>query len=373
MSESMKVLAAVLPACGQRLSLEEVEVAAPRAGEVRVQMKAAGICHSDLHVMTGDLPMPCPIILGHEGAGVVESVGPGVTSVGVGDAVIPIWRASCGRCGFCLSGKPALCDMGTAMRFTGLMPDGGTRFRRANGEAIRHYAGVSTFSSLSTMPEAAVVKIPAGFPLWKAALIGCGVITGVGAVLEAARARAGEAVAVFGCGGIGLNAIQGARMAAAGRIIGVDTNPAKEVKARELGATDFVDASSVDPVAAIKELTGGAGAEVAIEAVGDPKAMEQAFDCLKKGGTCVVAGITGASARAQINTNQLVYAEKTLKGTLYGSMKPRVDLVRLIALHEQGAFKLEELLTRTYRLEEINEGYADLAAGKLARGLIVWD
>lgn len=373
MNASKTALAAVLYESGQPLVLEEVTVAAPQAGEVRVQMKAAGICHSDLHVMTGDLPMPCPIILGHEGAGIVESIGPGVTTVAVGDSVIPIWRASCGRCEFCMNGKPALCDMGTAMRFTGLMPDGETRFRNGRGEAIRHYAGVSTFSSLSTMPEAAVVKIPAAFPLWKAALIGCGVITGIGAVVNASGAKVGDAVAVFGCGGIGLNAIQGARMMAARQIIAVDTCAAKAEKALELGATDFVDASAGDPVAAVRTLAGGHGVEIAIEAIGSTRAMEQAFDSIKKGGTCVVAGITGGSSRAQINANQLVYAEKTLKGTLYGSMKPRVDLLRLIDLHERGAFKLQELLTRTYRLEEINEAYHDLQAGKLARGLIVWD
>ncbi len=372
MSDTLTALAAVLTECGQPLVLEEVAVAPPQAGEVRVRMKAAGICHSDLHVMNGTLPLPCPIIPGHEGAGVVESVGPGVTTVSPGDSVIPIWRASCGRCEFCLNGKPALCDMGTTMRFTGLMPDGRTRFQRASGEPVRHYAGVSTFSSVSTMPEAAVVKIAPDFPLWKAALIGCGVITGLGAVLEAAPVRAGQSVAVFGCGGIGLNAIQGARLAAAGRVIAVDRHPGKETKARELGATDFVDASVADPVAAIQALTNG-GVDVTVEAIGHPEAMEQAFDALKKGGTCVVAGITGRDARARINVNQLVYAEKTFKGTLYGSMKPRVDLPRLIALHEQGAFKLEELLTRTYRLEEINEAYEDLQAGRLARGLILWD
>jgi S-(hydroxymethyl)glutathione dehydrogenase/alcohol dehydrogenase len=259
------------------------------------------------------------------------------------------------------------------MRFTGLMPDGQTRFRNGRGEAIRHYAGVSTFSSLSTMPEAAVVKIPAAFPLWKAALIGCGVITGIGAVVEASGVKPGDAVAVFGCGGIGLNAIQGARMVSARQIIAVDTCAAKAEKALEMGATAFVDASAGDPVAAVRELAGGAGVEVAIEAIGNARAMEQAFDSVKKGGTCVVAGITGATARAHINVNQLVYAEKTFKGTLYGSMKPRVDLLRLIDLHERGAFKLQELLTRTYRLEEINEAYQDLQAGQLARGLIVWE
>ena len=338
-----------------------------------MEMRAAGICHSDLHVMKGHLPMNLPLIPGHEGAGIVESVGEGVTSVAVGDAVIPIWRASCGRCEYCLRGRPALCDMGTALRFTGLMADGQTRFRKESGEPIRHYAGVSTFSSMATMPEAAVVKIPAGFPLWKAALIGCGVITGVGAVTEATRVQPGETVAVFGCGGIGLNAIQGARMVSAARIIGVDHWAAKEAKARELGATEFIDASTCDVVKAIKELTGGHGVDHAIEAIGDPVAMEQAFDALKKGGTCVVAGITAASARAQINVNQLVYAEKTFKGTLYGSLRPRVDLLRLIDLAETGRLELDALLTKTYRLDEINEAYEDLEAGRLARGLVVWE
>jgi NDMA-dependent alcohol dehydrogenase len=373
MSDFLTAPAAVLRACGQPLVVEEVRVAPPRAGEVRVRMKAAGVCHSDLHVMNGTLPLPCPVIPGHEGAGIVESVGTGVTSVKPGDAVIPIWRASCGRCEFCLNGRPALCDMGTAMRFTGLMPDGETRFHRVSGEPVRHYAGVSTFASVSTMPEAAVVKIPEGFPLWKAALIGCGVITGIGAVLEAGALRAGQSVAVFGCGGIGLNALQGARLGAASRVIAVDIHDSREAKARALGATEFVTARACDPVAAVLELTGGAGVDLAVEALGDPEVMEQAFDSVKKGGTCVVAGITGKSARARINVNQLVYGEKTFKGTLYGSMKPRVDLLRLIGLHEAGAFELEPLLTRTYRLEEINEAYEDLQAGKLARGLIVWE
>jgi len=366
-------LAAVLYEAGKPLVIEEVQVFPPQVGEVTVRMKAAGVCHSDLHVMKGDLPMPVPIILGHEGAGVITEVGPGVTSVLPGDHVIPIWRASCGRCDYCLNGRPALCEMGTAMRFTGLMPDGRTRFRNSCGDSIRHYAGVSTFSSLSTMPEAAVVRIDPEFPLWKAALIGCGVITGVGAVVYAANVRPGSSVAVFGCGGIGLNIIQGARMVSAAKIIAVDAAPAKVAHARRMGATHFVDASAGDPVQAVKDLTGGRGVDYAFEAIGLPRPIEQAYDSVRKGGTCVVSGICRADARAAINVNQLVYAEKTLKGTLYGSARPRIDLLNLISLHRSGSLMLDELLTRTWPLEQINEAYAALERGEVARSLIVWD
>ncbi len=366
-------LAAVLYESNRPMVLEEVTVLPPQAGEVTVRMKAAGVCHSDLHVIKGDLPMPCPIILGHEGAGIVEEVGPGVTTVQPGDHVIPIWRASCGRCDYCLNGRPALCDMGTAMRFTGTMPDGQTRFRNLRGDSIRHYAGVSTFSSLSTMPEAAVVKIDPEFPLWKAALIGCGVITGVGAVTHAAKVTPGSTVVVFGCGGIGLNIIQGAKLVSASRIIAVDNFAGKETWARQMGATDFIDSSTCDPVQAVKDLTGGRGVDYAFEAVGLPKPIEQAYDSLRKGGTCVVSGISRADARAAINVNQLVYAEKTLKGTLYGSTRPRIDLINLIEMHRSGHLLLDELLTRTWRLDQINEAYESLEKGEVARSLILWD
>jgi S-(hydroxymethyl)glutathione dehydrogenase/alcohol dehydrogenase len=366
-------LAAVLYEFGEPLVIEEVEVLPPGKGEVLVRMKAAGVCHSDLHVMRGDLPMPLPLIPGHEGSGVVEAVGEGVDSVKPGDPVWPIWRSSCGRCGYCQRGRPALCDLGTAMRFTGLMPDGLTRFRNARGESIRHYAGVSTFSSFSTMPEAAVVKIEGGVSFSHAALISCGVITGVGAVTQAAQVQPGTTVAVWGCGGVGLNIVQGARMVGAGRIIAVDVVPEKERFARALGATDFVDASSTDPVAAVRAMTGGLGADYTFEAIGLPKPIEEAFDSLKKGGVCVVAGICRGDARASINANQLLYAEKTLKGSLYGSMRPRVDLQRLADLHRGGLLELDALLTRTWRLEEINEAYAALERGEVARSLIVWE
>ncbi|MEQ1841254.1 MAG: zinc-binding dehydrogenase, partial [Verrucomicrobiales bacterium] len=299
----MESLAAVLHQSGEPLRIERVEVLPPGPAEVQVRIEAAGVCHSDLHVMKGDLPMKTPIILGHEGAGVVVCVGAGVTSVEPGDHVIPIWRMSCGRCEDCLGGRPALCDVGTRMRFTGLMPDGQTRFRDSAGEPILHYAGVSTFSQFSTMPEGAVVKIPKDVSFAHAALIGCGVITGFGAVVHAAAVIPGSTVAVFGCGGIGLNIVQSARLAGALRIIAVDPVAAKLEYARSFGATDCVLSTDGDPVAAIRELTGGLGVDYAFEAVGLPEPVEQAYDATRKGGTCVVVGIAPQSARARININ----------------------------------------------------------------------
>jgi len=369
----MQAQAAVLYEAKSPLSIETVDVLDPGPGEVRVRMHASGVCHSDLHVMTGDLPMVTPIILGHEGAGVIESVGDGVKSVEPGDHVIPIWRMSCGTCEYCLGGRPALCDIGTAMRFTGLMPDGGTRFRNHKGDAIRHYAGVSTFSQMSTMPEGAVVKIPTDFALENAALIGCGVITGVGAVWNTAKVKPGSSVAVFGCGGIGLNIVQGAKMASATKIIAVDTVSSKLNFAGKLGATDFIDLSEpgTDAVSAIKDLTGGMGVDYAFEAIGRAAPIEQAYDSTRKGGTCVVAGIAPPEERAMINVNQLVYGEKTLAGSLYGSARPRIDLLTLIDLYRCGKLMLDELLTRTYPLSKINEAYAALANGEVARSLIL--
>ena len=367
----MKALAAVLHELGKPMSVEEVEVLPPGPGEVQVRISAAGVCHSDLHVIKGDLPMPTPIIPGHEGSGVIEAIGAGVTGLEEGDHVLPMWRMSCGRCEYCLGGRPALCDVGTKMRFTGLMPDGKTRFRSSSGQPILHYAGVSTFSQLATIPEAAVVKIPEEYSLTDGALISCGVITGFGAVVNTAQVRPGGTVAVFGCGGIGLNAVQAAKIAGAIEIIAVDVTASKLDYARELGATQVVDSSENDPVQAVLDLTGGAGVDYAFEAVGLPEPIEQAYDSTKKGGVCVVIGIAPKEARARINVNALVYAEKTLKGTIYGSMRPRVDLLKLMDLHRSGQIKLEPLLTRTYPLEQINEAYEALENGEVARSLIL--
>jgi NDMA-dependent alcohol dehydrogenase len=364
--------AAVLYEARQPLRIEEVEVLPPGPGEVTVRMKAAGVCHSDWHVMCGDLAMPMPIIPGHEGAGIVEAVGEGVQTIAVGDHVILMWRGPCGRCEYCANGRPALCDMGTAMRFNGTMPDGTMRFRNRAGDFIRHYAGVSAFSSLSTMPEASVVKIEPDFSVEKAALIGCGVITGVGAVTSAAQVRYGSTVAVIGCGGIGLNIVQGAKQAGARQIIAVDTHQLKLDHAVTFGATDVVLARDRDVVQAIKDLTGGKGAEFTFEAIGTGETIAQAFDATKKGGKCVVVGISRADVRAPINVNQLVYAEKSLIGSLYGTTRPRQDLPMLMDMHRAGKLMLDELITRTYPLEQINEAYEALIRGEVARSLIVF-
>lgn len=367
----MQTLAAVLRQAREPLQIEAVEVLPPGPGEVLVRIMAAGVCHSDLHVMNGDLAMKTPIILGHEGAGIVEEVGSGVSSVRPGDHVIPIWRMSCGRCEYCLGGRPALCDVGTAMRFTGRMPDGETRFRDASGASILHYAGVSTFSQRSTMPEAAVVKIPESVSFEHAALIGCGVITGYGAVMHATRVTPGSRVAVVGCGGIGLNIVQTARLAGATTIIAIDRVPAKLEYARAMGATHCIDAGENEPVAAVQDLTGGLGVDYAFEAIGRAEPIEQAYDMTRKGGVCVVVGIAPPEARARINVNALVYAEKTLKGSIYGSTRPRLDLLTLIELHQQGKIDLDSLLSRTYPLSEINEAYAALERGEVARSLVL--
>ncbi|MDF1810709.1 MAG: Zn-dependent alcohol dehydrogenase [Verrucomicrobiales bacterium] len=367
----MKTLSAILYAPGERLKIEEVEILPPQSGEVQVRMHASGVCHSDLHVMKGDSPMKMPIILGHEGAGVIESVGEGVTSVQPGDHVVPIWRMSCGLCEYCLSGRPALCDVGTKMRFTGLMPDGKTRFYTEKGDPIHHYAGVSTFSQLSTMPEGAVVKIDPDFSLQQAALISCGVITGFGAVFASAKVPPASSVAVFGAGGIGLNIIQSARLAGATQIIAVDTFASKQPYAEKLGATDFINAAETDAVEEIMKRTDGKGVDFAFEAIGIAKTVEQAYDAVKKGGTCVVVGIAGPEARSKININALVYAEKTLKGSIYGSTRPRIDLPKLMELSRSGKLELEPLLTKTYPLTEINEAYEALEKGEVARSLII--
>jgi NDMA-dependent alcohol dehydrogenase len=366
----MRAKAAILYEAGTPLRFEEVDVAPPQAGEVLVRLYAGGVCHSDLHVMKGDLLMPMPIILGHEGSGVVEDVGAGVESVQPGDHVIPIWRVSCGTCEYCAGGRPALCDVGTEMRVTGLMADGTTRFSVA-GESVRHFAGVSSFSEVSTMPEAAVLKIPRDFPLDKAALLGCGVITGVGAVANGARVKMGSTVAVFGCGGIGLNAVQGARIVGARRIVAVDVAEQKLEYARIMGATHTVNAADVDAVAAIKDLTDGRGVDYAFEAIGITETIEQAYAATKKMGICVVIGVTRADVRVNINANEMVYAEKTLMGSLYGSARPRIDLLHLIEMYRSGHLLLDELLTRTYPLAKINDAYAALERGEVARSLVL--
>ncbi len=364
----MKAKAAVLFEVGQKLEIRDVEVQGPQAGEVLVRMAAAGICHSDLHAMTGHLVAPLPAILGHEGSGIVAEVGPGVTAVKPGDHVIPLWRLSCGSCEYCSDGRPALCPEGTQIRMTGRLLDGTTRFT-LDGKEIKHFAGVSSFSEYSVIPARAVLKIPDDFPLDRAALLGCAVITGVGAVFNCARVRPGSSVAVFGAGGIGLNIIQGAAIAGAEKIIAVDVLANKLEFAKQFGATHTINGSTGNAVEQIKALTDGKGVEYAFEAIGLPATMRQAYDSLRKRGMAVVVGVTPMTAEVSVPVMTLVYEERILTGSVYGSSRPAIDIPKLIALYRSGKLKLDELLTRRYPFAEINEAYGALERGEVARSV----
>jgi len=361
--------AAVLYEPGQPLRVEDVDLAPPRAGEVRVRVGAAGVCHSDYHVMHGDMVAVLPAVLGHEGAGVVEEVGPGVTGVARGDHVVLLWRTSCGRCEYCSVGRPALCVVGTALRNNGLLLDGTTRLSRDELE-IRHFAGVSCFAEQTVCAQEAVLKIPEDVPMPIAALAGCAVMTGVGAVVNTAKVEPGSTVLVIGAGGVGLCAVMGAVLAGAARIIAADVNPAKLELATSLGATDVIDSSHDDLVAGVRELT-GAGVDYAFEVIGLTETVEQAIRAVRVGGTAVAVGIVPTGLTAQVNVQQLVMQEKTLKGSIYGSTRPQVDFPRLFELYRRGRLPLDRLLTRQWPLDEINEAYDALLAGTVARSVVV--
>ncbi len=367
----MKSRAAILFEVGRKLEVCEVEVQDPGPGEVRIQMVAGGVCHSDLHVMTGHLNAPLPAILGHEGAGIVNDVGAGVTSVRPGDHVIPLWRLSCGECEYCTGGRPALCAAGTEIRWSGKMLDGRSRFE-LDGREILHFAGVSSFSNYTVLPEKAVLKIPEDLPLERAALLGCAVITGVGAVINAAEVRPGRTVAVFGTGGVGVNVVQGAVLAGAQTIIAVDLMDSRLEQARRFGATHAVKASDGDPVAQIRDLTGGRGVDYAFEVVGLPETMRQAYECLAKRGVAMLVGVSPTTAEVTVPTLPLVYEERVLTGSLYGSAAPKSDIPRLIDLYRAGSLKLDELLTRSYPIEEINEAYDALQSGETLRSVVTF-
>lgn len=367
----MKAKAAILFAVGQPLDLREVEVQPPRAGEVLVRMAASGVCHTDLHVMRGHAMAPLPAILGHEGAGVVAEVGPGVTAVKPGDHVIPLWRLACGVCEYCSDGRPALCPEGMQVRMTGCLLDGSTRYA-LDGRPIKHFCGVSSFAEYSVLPERAVLRIPGDLPLERAALLGCAVVSGVGAVFNAARVRPGSTVAVFGTGGVGLNVVQGAAIAGAEKIIAVDRLPAKLELARRFGATHTVDASAGNPVERVRAITAGQGVNYAFEVIGDPAVMRQAYDCLAKRGRAVVLGVTPMTAEVSVPVMSLVFEERVLTGSIYGAGRPWIDIPRLIDLYRAGRLKLDELLTRTYPFARLPEALAALERGEVARTVVTF-
>jgi Zn-dependent alcohol dehydrogenase len=361
--------ASVLFEQGTPLRVEELELEAPRASEVLVRMVASGVCHSCLHAADGSWAgVPVPIVLGDEGAGVVEAVGPGVTALAVGDHVILSWAPTCGRCHYCVIGRPNLCERRLPGR--GLLLDGTTRMS-LGGRPVYHYGHVATYASRTVVAESSAIRIDPEMPLDRAALVGCSVMTGVGAVINTAAVPAGASMAVFGVGGVGLNVVQGGALVAAHPIVAVDVKPAKLDHAQGLGATHGVNAAHEDPVAAIRRLT-GRGADFTFVAVGDARAVSQACEALAPGGTCVVIGVPPTGAMVPLDVRPLVTGERVIRGSSYGSARTREDLPRLVTLYRAGRLRIDELITRRYGLDEANEAFRALAAGELARGLIVF-
>lgn len=367
----MRARAAMLMEPGKPLEVDEIEIDPPQHGEVLVRVAAAGVCHSDLHYILGELPLVTPAVLGHEGAGRVEAVGPGVSDLQPGDPVLFIFRAFCGQCYYCRIGRPALCDYGTPIRTTGRMFDGKTRFH-LNGRDIHHFLNVSCFAEYTVVPRQALLKLPADIPLDRAALVGCAVTTGVGAVLRAARVQPGESVLVLGCGGVGLNVIQGAALVGAWPIIAADINPQKLAWAQELGATHLVNTHERSLLEAVGELTDGRGADYAFEVIGHPETIQQAYAATRKGGTTVIVGLAPAGSQLSLDLLPFFREERTLKATLYGSVDLPRDIPLFLELYRAGRLKLDELISQRFSLDEINLAFQALREGAVKRGVIVF-
>ncbi|MCC7370977.1 MAG: Zn-dependent alcohol dehydrogenase [Chloroflexi bacterium] len=364
--------AAVMYAPNTPFQIVDVDVAPPRHGEALVKVAASGVCHSNLHFMHGAIPSPFPIIFGEEGIGVVEAVGPGVTTVAPGDHVIMLFRAHCGTCFYCVRGRPTLCDFGAPIRSSGRLVDGTSRFRHGDREVF-HFAGVSSFSEYSVVPEQGLLKIRNDVPLDVAVLIACSVTSGAGPLLFGMPVEAGSSVLIIGAGGVGLNAVQGALLAAANPIVVADIVPAKLELAKRLGATHTIDARTEDVVAVTKSLTDGRGVDYALEVIGRTETMQTAFDATRKGGTMLIIGLCGPDVRWPISPLAMVTQEKTIRGTTYGAVNIRKDVPILLDLYLAGRLKLDELISRRFRLDEINEAFAMLERGEMARGVIIYE
>jgi S-(hydroxymethyl)glutathione dehydrogenase/alcohol dehydrogenase len=359
--------AAVMRAIGEPLHIEELQIDAPRPHEVVVRTAATGVCRSDLHVLEGSLPNPLPLVLGHEPAGVVETVGSEVRHVAPGDHVIGCLSAFCGTCEYCVAGRPNLCDGEATMRRADEPP----RLSK-DGETIGQFVHLSAFAERMLVHEHALVRIRRDVPLDRVALIGCGVTTGLGAVFNRARVRAGETTAVIGCGGIGLSVVQGCRIAGAGRIVAVDTMPWKLDLAARLGATDVVNAAEGNPVPPVVEMTAG-GVDHAFEALGTPATVRQAVRMTRKGGTTVMIGVLPAGTSVELPGVDIVLREKTILGCMMGSNRFRVDMPRYVELYRSGQLHLDEMITARLPLERVNEAFEALRRGTAARSVIVFE
>jgi S-(hydroxymethyl)glutathione dehydrogenase/alcohol dehydrogenase len=369
----MKVRAAVAHAAGQPLSIETVDLEGPRAGEVLVEIKATGVCHTDAYTLSGMDPEGLfPTILGHEGAGVVVEVGAGVKSLKPGDHVIPLYTPECRECEYCLNPKTNLCQAIRSTQGQGLMPDGSSRFS-LGGKSLAHYMGCSTFANYTVLPEIALARIREDAPFDKVCYIGCGVTTGIGAVIFTAKVEPGSKVVVFGLGGIGLNVIQGARMAGAEMIVGVDLNPGREAMARKFGMTHFVNPAELkeDLVPYLVSLTRG-GADYSFECIGNVQVMRQALECCHKGwGTSVIIGVAPAGAEISTRPFQLVTG-RNWRGSAFGGARGRTDVPRIVDWYMEGRVDIDSLITHTMPLERINEAFDLMHRGESIRSVVVY-
>eukprot|EP00439_Symbiodinium_sp_Y106_P089884 s1_g2420.t1 len=369
----MDVRAAVAFEAGKPLEIETVQLEGPRAGEVLVEMKATGICHTDAFTLSGDDPEGLfPAILGHEGAGVVVEVGEGVTSLAVGDHVIPLYTPECRECDYCLNPKTNLCQSIRETQGQGLMPDGSSRFSY-KGKQVLHYMGCSTFANYSVVPEIALAKIRKDAPFDKVCYIGCGVTTGIGAVVNTAKVEPGSTVVVFGLGGIGLNVIQGARMVGAKQIVGVDINNDRKALGTQFGMTDFVNPKEVDGdiVGHLVELTGG-GADYSFECIGNVTTMREALECAHKGwGESIIIGVAGAGQEISTRPFQLVTG-RSWRGTAFGGARGRTDVPAIVDWYMDGKINIDDLITHTMPLEEINKGFDLMHEGTSIRSVVIY-
>jgi S-(hydroxymethyl)glutathione dehydrogenase/alcohol dehydrogenase len=364
----MKVKAAVLYEPQTPLVVETLDLDDPKEGEVLVRLVSAGVCHSDYHVMKGEWKSPLPMVLGHEAAGVVEKVGPGVNMSKPGDHVILNFRPNCGWCRYCTVGRPVLCNGADTARWT--LFDGTVRLHKGNQD-IYHFARTASFAEYVVVPQSGAVPVRDDMPLDKACLVGCSVMTGVGSVINTAKVVPGSSVMVIGCGGVGLNVIQGAVLAGAGRIIAVDVLENKLAYAQQFGATDIIDASHGDTVARVRDLTDG-GVDYAFEAIGNSRTILQAYESTRPGGVTTVVGMAPEDDEVSINALSLPRTEKVIMGSWYGSARPWVDLPKMVDLYLSGKIQVDSLISRTYPLDEINTAYDALSKGEVARSILLY-
>ncbi|MGW5150660.1 Zn-dependent alcohol dehydrogenase [Rhodococcus koreensis] len=367
----MKITAAVFEEAGKELVVQELELDDPKDGEVLVRLAASGVCHSDYHVVKGEWGSPSPLVLGHEGAGVVEAVGPGVTTVEVGDHVVLSWVPYCGHCKYCNTGRPALCPQVQESAYQSVMLDGTTRLTR-EGEPVYSYCATGSFADRVVVPETGAIPIRKDAPLEKVALIGCAVATGVGAVINTAKVQAGDTVLVIGCGGVGLSVVMGAALVSAGKIIAVDINDDSLARARSLGATTTINSAKTDLAGALHDLVGPDGVDWAFEAIGLKRTTETAFQSIRPGGTAVIVGQAADGVTVEIDPLVMSDREKSMIGSSYGTCHPAVDFPRLVDLFMEGKLNLDVLIARTGTIHDINKAFAAMGNGEAARTVIAY-